>query len=157
GAEDFAREECGQDNLRGPICRAIAEQVAAHRAEQAGWPETTDCDRLDAAFAGLQLRGIVARQNFSCCSNCGHGEMWGEMEAMGPNCRPKGYAFYHVQDTESAAEGGGLFVKYGAVARGEEAAVAIGRAIAEELRKAGLTVEWNGSSDQAVGVVGLDW
>src|SRR5262245_52096784 len=48
---------------------ALAEQaVMAHRAEQASWPATTDCDRLDAAFAALDGIGVVARQHFSCCA-----------------------------------------------------------------------------------------
>jgi hypothetical protein len=38
-----------------------------------------------------------------------------------------------------------------------EAAAAVGQVVAEELRNAGLTVEWDGSPDRAVAVVGLDW
>jgi len=34
---------------------------------QREWPSVTDCDRLDRAFADLNGRGIVARQNFACC------------------------------------------------------------------------------------------
>ena len=30
--------------------------------EQAGWPDVTDCDRLDTVFAALNGRGIVAIQ-----------------------------------------------------------------------------------------------
>src|SRR5690606_23939670 len=45
--------------------------LTEHLAEQATWPATTDCDRLDAAFAKLEDAGIVARQHFSCCGTCG--------------------------------------------------------------------------------------
>jgi hypothetical protein len=156
-AEDLAESDHGRSNLRRPIKRFTAERLAAHRDEQAQWKGPTDCDRLDAAFAAMQRRGVVARQNFSCCSNCGHGEMWGEMSNMGPNARVEGYAFYHMQDTESAVEGGTLYVKYGSNREGDEAITEVGRVVAEELRKAGLKVQWNGDPGQAVGVVRLDW
>lgn len=155
-ATDYASDELGSP-MRREVKRLTAERLAAHRQQQAKWQGPTDCDRLDAAFLAMQRRGVVARQNFSCCSNCGHGEMWDEMRAMGPNARVIGYAFYHAQDTDSAVEGGGLYVKYGAIERGEEAAVGIGSIIRDELRRAGLKVDWNGSSNQAIGVVHLDW
>src|SRR4051794_32529957 len=42
---------------------AIDDARAAYEAEKAGWPEVTDCDRLDAVFASLKRRGIIALQN----------------------------------------------------------------------------------------------
>ena len=35
-----------------------------------GWPETTDCDRLDRAFATLAAESVVARQHLWCCTRC---------------------------------------------------------------------------------------
>jgi hypothetical protein len=46
-------------NLLSEIKRLTAEALAAHRSEQAGWGPTTDCDRLDSAFAALNAQGIV--------------------------------------------------------------------------------------------------
>src|SRR5262249_24034466 len=132
----------------------------AHLQEQAGWPEATDCDRLDEASAAMESRGVVARQNFSCCSNCGHGEMWNVMQeaaqAGDPNCRVLGYPFYHMPDTDRAVEGGDIYIKYGAIEGSDQAAEAIGRIIADEVREAGLAVQWNGSANDAVAVT-LDW
>ena len=46
--EVFADTSLPTDALRG-AAQTLAEQaLATHLAEQAGWPETTDCDRLDA-------------------------------------------------------------------------------------------------------------
>jgi hypothetical protein len=108
----------------------------------------------------MEGHGVVARQNFSCCSNCGHGEMWDVMQeaaqAGDPNRRVLGYAFYHMQDTDSAVEGGGIYIKYGAIEQGDQAAVAVGKIIAAAVREAGLAVEWNGAANQAVNVT-LDW
>src|SRR4029453_10638281 len=47
------------------------EELAAHTARQSTWPKTTDCDRLDAAFVALEKSGVISRQHFSCCGNCG--------------------------------------------------------------------------------------
>jgi hypothetical protein len=47
--------------------RLTRESLAQHLAAQAQWPQVTDCDLLDAAFAELDRAGVIARQNFSCC------------------------------------------------------------------------------------------
>src|SRR5262245_3054633 len=123
-AQHYAREEHGKP-MSAQVKRLTREAVATHEADQAKWKGPTDCDKLDADFDAMQKRGVVARQNFSCCSNCGHGEMWDEMRGMGANARVEGYAFYHMQDTESAVEGGTLYVKYGAQRQGDEAITAV--------------------------------
>jgi hypothetical protein len=156
-AVKYAREQHGQEDLRPQLGRFTTDLIAAHREVQSSWETPTDCDKLDEAFAELEWRGIVARQNFTCCSNCGHDEIWGEIKQAGQTHEVKGYAFYHMQDTERACEGGELYLKYGSTARGEENVAEVGRAIVEELRRVGLQVEWNGRSDTAVHVIGIDW
>lgn len=39
--------------------RMTRELIAAHRRAQAARPPTTDCDRLDAAFAARERSGVV--------------------------------------------------------------------------------------------------
>ncbi len=137
--------------------RLTREAVEAHLRDQATWPEITDCDRLDDALDELTRHGIVCRQNFTCCGNCGVTEIGDEMEVerrAGRNVR--GYAFYHMQDTESAAEGCGLYLHYGAVAQGETAALGVGREIIAALTAHGLATRWNGRSDTRLKVE-LDW
>ena len=68
-----------RDDVLAEVERVTAELLAAHRAEQAGWESPTDCDRLDEAFATLNRLGIVARQDFSCCTPCGHKDIWQEI------------------------------------------------------------------------------
>lgn len=127
--------------------------LAAHLAEQATWPAITDCDRLDAAFAALEASGIVCRQNFSCCGTCGAYEIWDEAAALEAAGTPvRGYAFYHVQDTESAVRGYGLYLNYGAAAEGEAAALAIAGEIVAALQQRGLRVDWNGQWSRRIGV-----
>ena len=85
-------------------------------AEQAEWPAVTDADRVEQAFEALDARGLTARMNFSCCSNCALGEIAAE---RGEGDR--GFVFFHFQDTESAVQGHGLSVRYGAYADAGEA------------------------------------
>ena len=151
--------------LRPHAERFAAEELAAQAAEAADWPAVTDCDRLDAAFRALEETGIVARQDFSCCGNCGAAEIDDEMEAAAAaGARPvRGYCFYHMQDTERAVDGSGLHLNYGP--RWEEGltnadyaprAVAVGKEVAAALAAAGLEVDWNGRPDRRIGVA-LAW
>lgn len=142
--------------LRPHLETHLHDALAAHRAAQASWPETTDCDRLDAAFAELESRGILARQNYWCCGTCGCAAIDEEMSEAGAQAR--GYTFYHEQDTESAVEGHGLYLNYGAADHeaGPQAAVEIGEEIRGTLEHHGLQVDWDGTVEKRIGVA-LDW
>lgn len=143
--------------LRHHAARYTGEAVAEHRAEQASWPAVTDNDRLEAAFAALERAGIICRQNFSCCGTCGAAEIWDEMAAVEEAGAPvAGYAFFHVQDTEAAVEGDGLYLSYGSVGEGAEAAEAVGRAIVDALEAKGLITVWDGHWSRRI-FVQLAW
>lgn len=137
--------------------RFVSEVISAHLDEQAHWPAVTDCDRLDTAFAELEQQGIVCRQNFSCCGTCGSAEIWDELAtAEEAGLTVRGYAFYHIQDTESAVDGHGLYLNYGAIEDGEAAALQIAREVIATLERHGLRTTWNGRWSQRIGVT-LDW
>ena len=112
-AVSYANDTHGRDDLQADIRRITAEMLAVHRAEQEGWEGPTDCDRLNEAFAALNRQGIVVRQDFSCCNNCGFTEIWDEVEREGERQRVEGYVFYHLQSTERAVESGRLLMAYG--------------------------------------------
>src|SRR5687767_8883107 len=61
--------------IRPLVVKRTQHFLAEHRAAERVWPAVTDCDRLDRAFAELETRGIVCRQDFTCCSTCGHYEI----------------------------------------------------------------------------------
>ena len=152
--EESSMDEREMDTL---LLAALTEVKAAHAQEQKNWPDKTDCDRLDEAFTALEASGIVARQNFTCCGSCGSAEIWGEIETVqneGGNVR--GYAFYHAQDTESAVDGYGLYLGYGATEEGEAAALKIAHNIVAGLESHGLQTHWDGTWNQRIGVT-LDW
>lgn len=61
---DEVAEAAREDLSRGADAETLAvtavdAEIAALEAEQAAWPETTDVDRLEAAFADLEARGLV--------------------------------------------------------------------------------------------------
>ena len=137
--------------------RLTREAVSAHLKDQSNWPAVTDCDRLDEAMAELNRNGIVCRQDFSCCGNCGVAEIGYEIDTeRSAGLEVRGYAFYHMQDTEAAAEGRGLHLNYGAAEPGEAAALDIGREIVAALQHHGLKTRWNGRWDTRIKVM-IDW
>jgi hypothetical protein len=68
----------------------------------------------------------------------------------------RGYTFYHMQGTESAVEGCGLYLYYGAVEAGEGPTLQVAHEIVGALQRQGLKTEWEGTSSSAI-KVHLDW
>jgi hypothetical protein len=156
-AIEYALGKHGRDDLQPEIKRITTELVAAHRAEQAGWEGSTDCDRLDKAFAALNRQGIVARQDFSCCNNCGFTEIWDEIEEEEKRQPVEGYVFYHLQATETVIKSGQLMMAYGCVEEDEAALVRIANKIVTELRRVGLDPSWGGTAYCPIAVDGIIW
>ncbi len=156
-ADDVCEEAADPDAMRAFAAAELARLWDHQRAVEAGWEGRTDCDRLDQAFAELESLGIVCRQDFTCCGNCGAAEIADEFAAMeaGGVC-VRGYAFYHQQDTERAIEGEGVYLSYGAEAEGEAAALEIAREIIAVLTAHGLKPKWNGQWSQRI-LVPLAW
>ena len=82
------------------------------------------------------------------------GDEIAQAEAAGRLAR--GYTFYHVQNTESAVEGYGLHLSYGATEPGDAAAETVAGEVVAALAAHGLKPRWNGSVRQCV-FVPLDW
>ena len=143
----------------------VAKQVAARKKDMARWPKVTDCDRLDLAFEELNALGIMARHNWTCCGTCGRSEMPDEFHRLRGTFQHApivGFAFYHQQDTESAADGGGLFIGYGSTEHlktekeYDARSVAVGVEVKRVLVENGLKVKWSGKLDDRI-FVDLEW
>ena len=67
-----------------------------------------------------------------------------------------GYCFYHYQDLFCAVRGEGLYLCYGTLGPDVEG-VKIGQMVQEELLRAGLPVEWNGSIAERIFIPKLRW
>jgi hypothetical protein len=156
-ATHYAFETHGRDDLQLTIKRLVGELLAAHCAEQAGWEPSTDCDRLDEAFANLNEQGIVARQDFSCCNNCGFTEIWDEVEKEEKRHPVEGYVFYHLQCTERAVKSGRLLLAYGCVEEDMANFLRVANKIVAELRRVGLDANWQGTAGHPIVVDGIVW
>ncbi|MFG1839527.1 DUF6891 domain-containing protein [Micromonospora sp. NPDC049175] len=148
---EYLSDETDPAEIEARAWPVVTEEVGAHLAAQTHWPEVTDNDRLTAAFRTLSAAGLVARESFSCCQNCGTAEI-GDEVPQGQTVR--GYAFYHQQDAENAVDGSGLHVAYGLF--GQPTTADIGTEVAAALRAEGLTVHWDGSTGTRIGVP-LTW
>ncbi|SCG68550.1 DUF6891 domain-containing protein [Micromonospora coxensis] len=140
-------DEDDPERVEATAWPVVVEELTAHLTAQTGWPESTDSDRLTAAFRALDAVGIVARENFACCQNCGLGEIGAEVP-QGRGVR--GYAFYHQQDAEHAVEGDALHVAYGSFEG--PPTVELGEEVAAALRAEGLTVDWAGDPNTRIRV-----
>lgn len=178
--------ELVDDTPREQLLRTLEQMtdraLEKHNREERRWAYLTDCDRLDRAFESLEAAGIVARQHFSCCNNCGHKQILLEVRRKQKQQECKGYAFYHRGDTERAARTGILYITFGdvggagavGVGPGGGAGAAggpggewagtdssagdkIGESIVRALEAEGLAVIWNGSYLQRICVSGLNW
>jgi hypothetical protein len=140
---------------------ALVREVWVSRlAEQATWPTTTDSDRMNEAFAALEENGVLARMDFSCCQNCGSGEIADEARTWEHG--PHGYVFFHAQDAERLAQEPALLhLSYGAFTADREgyaaAALAVGDQVVTAVRKAGLRVHWDGTLARRIAVPDLTW
>jgi len=95
--------------------------------------------------------GIVLRGDFSCCSSCGQAAL------DKPEVAPRGYAFYHAQDTDHAAADGVIYVCFhgspeGSPPDGARSQAQVGRDLVRALVARGLFVQWNRSAKRRITV-----
>lgn len=91
-------------------------------------PTPTDLrDAIKTAYKDLRCQGYFCRSNFWCCGTCACAaipEDWSEK-----------YVFYHRQDAQDIDRSGSCYLGW----------AGDGRAIADAMTRAGLTVEWDGT------------
>jgi hypothetical protein len=153
----------GEDMFSGAIPRKrlrelVKAEVARQKAEQKSWPEVTDCDRLDQAFAALEAEGILAIHNAGMTPSEGIAEMSEQYHAAGGAVSGiVGYCFYHRQDMEYALKYHKLGLAYGDIDGDDHRGVEIGRRIRSALQAAGLRVTWTGSIKDKLDITDFHW
>ncbi len=151
-AEDYLVS--GEDR---PVSReqavALVDRLWLERLrEQETWRGETDPERLTRAFSALEDAGIVAREDFACCSTCGRSEIKAEASEGAV-----GFVFFHGQCTDRAAAGGALMLYYGGFDDSQDTTASVARHVVAELEQVGLSVEWSGDTARAIEVTPLDW
>jgi hypothetical protein len=153
----------GEDVFSGAIPRRrlrelIKAEVARHRAEQQSWPEVTDCDRLDRAFAALRARGILAIHDAGMTPSEGIEEMSSQYSAAGGAASGiVGYCFYDRQEMERALKYHKFYVDYGDIGGDDRRGVEVGKRIRRELETAELQVTWTGSIRDRLKLTDFHW
>ncbi|MEL7500793.1 MAG: hypothetical protein AAFN77_24585 [Planctomycetota bacterium] len=95
------------------VVSAIDAQFAEYEKEKLTYPATTDCDRLDTAFAKMNERGVIAIQNAGYTQSDGYDDV-GEAYSQQPEKESNlGYCFYHGQDLERAISGDASTLLFG--------------------------------------------
>jgi hypothetical protein len=148
----FSGEEGDLGLVHSQARRIVAAAWQERLAEQQTWPERTDADAAEEAFAALEAQNIVARTDFTCCATCGHTEIGAE---VGPDSL--GYVFFHHQSTEGVVRDGRLWLYFGACGPDREQDAVVGRKITDALAAAGLPVSWNGNGLSAIVVGPITW
>lgn len=114
-------------------------------------------DKLNAAFALMRKAGLIAKQNFSCCSSCAGYDIATKVTAMPAKKRAKinGACTYNRQDTARMEAGRDLYLGFGPIgtqAHGDIGltTVQVGQLVVLCLAQAGLAYEWNGEASQRI-------
>lgn len=136
------------------IRQATDTRWEAQLAEESTWPlQPTISHKLETAFRSLERNHkILARMNHTCCQTCGVGELEDDADDD-----VRGYVFFHQQDTESVVSGSGLKLAFGSFTKSDKKNQTIGEVIVRSLRRAGLSVEWDGNPKNRIGVACAQW
>lgn len=135
----------------------LVELLAEHARASATWPKDSINDRLDAAFAALAKRGILAMHHAGETM----GDGWTQAAELADTLTPpaRGATFYHGQDLERAIEGQGLHLAFGSMKDNEtdDDRIAIGREVVAMLEKHRVPVQWSGSAMSRIEVLPFAW
>ncbi|MGU3494404.1 DUF6891 domain-containing protein [Xanthobacteraceae bacterium A53D] len=153
--EDFLLDEPELDEKA--LRAEVAEQMAKKAKDEQLWPEVTDCDKLDTAFAALADAKILGLHSAGYTMSDGHDEA-AEALADEPEGAFVGYCFYHGQDIESALDSGdAMFIAYDHVDGDVPDKVAVGETVMAALRAAGLKPDWNGDAKRRIELKDFVW
>ena len=150
--DDILEDGADEEMLRA----AVPKEFEKKAAEEASWPEETDCDRLDNAFGTLNSLGIIALHNAGYTMSDGLSDVGDELHERGRD-GIKGYCFYHGQDLERAVNGNGLSLAFGDLNDNKVAKAEIGTIVREVMESNGFGVEWNGDPKTRIDLPNVNW
>ena len=148
----------GEEFPPGELARIIDNELAIKREAEKAWPDRTDCDKLDEAFAQLRSDGIIALQNAGFTQSEGFQECCDEYERLGGEASGvRGFCFYTFQDLERGVCGFGIDFGFGAADGETDPTIAVGQAIVGALSEQGFEVNWDATIDRRPRLESLDW
>ncbi|WP_051356613.1 DUF6891 domain-containing protein [Azorhizobium doebereinerae] len=135
---------------------AVNAEMAEKAKAERGWPATTDCDRLDAAFEALPGARVLALHNAGFTLADGHADAAAAL-AQEPPGTYVGYCFYHAQDIARALAAEPLLIAFDHVAGAVPDKIAVGARVVAELKASGLTPVWPGDPARRIALEGFTW
>jgi hypothetical protein len=154
--EDIVGDLLEGDTDEAMVRAAISREFDAKAVAERSWPERTDCDRLDEAFAALNQCGVIALHNAGFTMSDGITEVAEVLHRQGRD-RTIGYCFYHGQDVERVVAGDGLTIAFGALDDSGSIKQKIGSSVKETLERHGFAVAWNGNAETRLNIPAFDW
>ncbi|KKN70745.1 hypothetical protein LCGC14_0427400 [marine sediment metagenome] len=144
--------------------RSITRRYGWQGGERAADLHVKEIDKLDdfraqtaKAFRYMRNARIIARQNFSCCGSCGGYEIATDIRAWNKakkdDAKKKiGAAFYSRQGTAKTLRDAekGVRINFYKLDGDDAGTEAVGRIVADCVRRAGLDVDWNGTHAMTV-------
>jgi hypothetical protein len=104
-------------------------------------PTRRDLARI---FRAVEVEAdVVLRENYLCCSSCAQA-------ALDRDHPDRDVAFYHAQNTDTAAATGVLYLHFAAAGDDEERTRDLGNRLADALESHGLFLQWDGSPHQTI-------
>ena len=149
---DLLENGADEAALRAAAAVEFRRKAAAERA----WPGTTDCDRLNQAFADMNARGIIALQNAGYTMSDGLEDVSDALQRRKTR-DAQGYCFYHSQDVMQALRGRGLLLAFGVFGADAAREVELGHLVKRVLEGHGLVVAWDGDPATRLHIPDLDW
>jgi hypothetical protein len=137
----------------------IDKLLEQHQKDQKKFPEVTDCDKLDAAFADLEQQGILTAQNAGYTQSDGFEDINERYYRLSKKEQKAyvGFVFFHGQDLERVLEGGPLLFAFGSGKGDKKLDVKAGKLIQKALEAHGFKVKWNGKSDTRLEISKFTW
>lgn len=122
-------------------------------------------ERLGRAFRAMRKAGLLARQNFECCSSCAGYAISQRAEDLISSGKKKkedikGCCFYHAQDNDDLVMGNAFYLAYGPMGTQKYDTVGlpneqVAEIIIKCLKDEGIEIEWDGSGDTRIFVLGF--
>ncbi|MDX9720091.1 MAG: hypothetical protein RBU37_05060, partial [Myxococcota bacterium] len=100
------------EDAQAEVFAELLEQERALWASQQSSQAEEDARALAAVFEQLELRRLLVRSCFGCCSQCAHTVLMGQAADAGDCIR--GYVFFDEQACQDAVEHGQLLLSCGA-------------------------------------------
>lgn len=125
--------------------------------------------RLTDAFRIMRSAGLIARQNYLCCSSCAGAQIATDVEDRinkNPDVETqiRGTCFYHRQDAaalDRCAADATMMLRFGSIHTELYGVVGlftdeVGQIVCRALREAGIRFEWDGNPDRCIEIYVAD-